>query len=411
MTYDEHAQARLVAETGQRAGRTPFQRDRARVLHSGALRRLAGKTQVVEPGGPGIAVPRTRLTHSLECAQVGRELGAALGCDPDLVDAACLAHDLGHPPFGHNGETALDEAAQACGGFEGNAQSLRVLTRLEVKVVGAGLNLTRAALDAATKYPWRRREGEQKFGVYDDDLEVFAWIREGAPGERQAFETQVMDWADDVAYSVHDLEDGIVTGLVDLSRLRDRCEQQALASLAADTYSPRSAAELEQVLREMLARPEWPASYDGTGTDSAALKSLTSSLIGRFCTEAEDATRQVHGPAPLSRYAAELVVPPQARAECALLKAVTARYVMNRPGVHAAQELEREIVGELVGLLADRAPEALEPAHAAAWRAAADDRGRLRAVVDQVASLTDTAAAALHARALGNVLRETAPRT
>ena len=409
MTYDEHAQARLVAESGQRGGRTAFQRDRARVLHSGALRRLAGKTQVVEPGGPGIAVPRTRLTHSLECAQVGRELGAALGCDPDLVDAACLAHDLGHPPFGHNGETALDEAAAACGGFEGNAQSLRVLTRLEVKVVGAGLNLTRAALDAATKYPWPRREGSPKFGAYEDDLEVFAWVREGAPGERQAFETQVMDWADDVAYSVHDLEDGIVTGLVDLQRLRDPDEQAELAALAAATYSERSAAELEEVLRAMLEA--WPRSYDGTAPSAAALKSLTSSLIGRFCTAAEDATREAHGPGALTRYAADLVVPAQARAECALLKAVTARYVMQRPGVQAAQELEREIVGELVGLLAQHAPEALEPAHAAAWRAAPDDRGRLRAVVDQVASLTDTAAAALHARALGNVLPGTGPRS
>jgi dGTPase len=319
------------------------------------------------------------------------------------VDAACLAHDLGHPPFGHNGETALHEAAAACGGFEGNAQSLRVLTRLEVKVVGAGLNLTRAALDAATKYPWVRREGSPKFGAYEDDLEVFAWVRDGAPGERQAFETQVMDWADDVAYSVHDLEDGIVTGLVDLERLRDGAEQAELAALAAATYSTQSSAELEEVLREMLARPEWPAAYDGTAASAAALKSLTSSLIGRFCTLAEDATREAHGDGALTRYLADLVVPAQARAECALLKAVTARYVMQRPGVHAAQELEREIVSELVGLLAERAPAALEPAHAAAWRAAADDRGRLRAVVDQVASLTDTAAAALHARALGNV--------
>ncbi len=411
MTYDEHAQARLVAEDGQRPGRTAFARDRARVLHSGALRRLAGKTQVVEPGGPGIAVPRTRLTHSLECAQVGRELGAALGCDPDLVDAACLAHDLGHPPYGHNGETALDEAAAACGGFEGNAQSLRVLTRLEVKVEGAGLNLTRAALDAATKYPWPRREGERKFGAYDDDLEVFAWLRQGAPGERQAFEAQVMDWADDVAYSVHDLEDGIVTGLVDLARLRAPGERTGLAELAAVHYSDAGAFELEEVLTAMLDEPVWPRSYDGTAGSAVALKDLTSTLIGRFCTTVEDATRAVHGDGPLTRYDADLVVPAETRAECALLKAVTARYVMQRPGVQAAQRREREVVGELVGLLAEQAPEALEPAHAAAWRAAADDRGRLRAVVDQVASLTDGAAAALHAQAGGNAVPRSAPRT
>ena len=400
MTYDEHAQARLLPETGQRGRRTPFQRDRARVLHSGALRRLAGKTQVVEPGGPGIAVPRTRLTHSLECAQIGRELGAALGCDPDLVDAACLAHDLGHPPYGHNGETALDEAAAACGGFEGNAQSLRVLTRLEVKVVGGGLNLTRAALDAATKYPWPRREGNPKFGVYADDVEVFRWLREGAPGEAQPIETQVMDWADDVAYSVHDLEDGIVTGLVDLRALRSRDERAALAELAARHYSDLAAGELAAVLDGMLDEPLWPGEHDGSDRSVAALKQLTSTLIGRFCAAAEEATTAAHGDGPLTRYAADLVVPAQARAECALLKAITARYVMQRPGVTAAQAREREVVRELVEALADRGPEALEPIHAQSWRAAADDAGRLRAVVDQVASLTDAAAAALHAQAV-----------
>ena len=394
--YDDADRARRVGAP-ERAGRSAFQRDRARVLHSGALRRLAGKTQVVEPITASPAAPRTRLTHSLECAQVGRELGQALGCDADLVDAACLAHDLGHPPYGHNGEVALDEAAAACGGFEGNAQSLRVLTRLEVKVPGAGLDLTRAALDAATKYPWPRRAGTGKYGVYEDDLPVFRWLREGAPDAARCLESQVMDWADDVAYSVHDLEDGVLAGLVRPEELRDPAERDELAALAAQVYSDESAADLRAVLDDLLALPAFPVGYDGGSADTAALKAGASELIGRFCVAAERATRERYGPGPLTRYAAELVVPRRERAECALLKAVAARYVMARDGVWRAQAREREVVAELVTLLCDR-PDALDPLAAEAWAGADDDRARLRAVVDQVASLTDAAAAHLHAR-------------
>lgn len=397
--YDDIAVARWVdepsSERSARAVRTAFQRDRARVLHSGALRRLAGKTQVVEPAGAQAMVPRTRLTHSLECAQVGRELGAVLGCDPDLVDAACLAHDLGHPPFGHNGETALNEAARPAGGFEGNAQSLRLLTRLEVKVEGAGLNLTRAALDAATKYPWTRREGTRKFGVYDDDRAVFDWVRAGRTDTRRPLESHVMDWADDVAYCVHDLEDGVVAGHVDLAEL---CagEWREVAALAAEVFSDESAADLAEAFTRLLAEPWWPRSHDGTARDQAVLKNATSTLIGRFCAAAERATRALHGDGPLARYDAELVVPREERMQAALLKAVTARYVMGRPGALALQAREREIIAELVNRLTDTAPDGLAPAYAEEWVAAADDAARLRVVVDQVAGLTDAAALLLH---------------
>ncbi|MFN8169376.1 MAG: deoxyguanosinetriphosphate triphosphohydrolase [Candidatus Nanopelagicales bacterium] len=407
--YAPQDDQRWVDEAPKRAGRTAFARDRARVLHSAALRRLAAKTQVLAAGESDFL--RTRLTHSLECAQVGRELGAALGCDPDLVEAACLAHDLGHPPFGHNGEDALDEVAAPIGGFEGNAQSLRILTRLEAKSFSpedgprpggpVGLNLTRATLDAATKYPWPRREGVRKFGVYADDLDVFAWVRAQAPGERRCFEAQVMDWADDVAYSVHDVEDAVVAGHLDiraLSSAGDADDPEGLLATAAGYAPDAGADELGDALHRLTALPFWPASYDGSLRDLAALKNLTSQLIGRFCTAAERETRAAWGQDRLTRYAADLEVPREQRLEVAVLKAVANRWVMQRVGAESVYAGQRELVQELVAAIRLRAPETLDPVLRTAYDAAEDDAARLRVVVDQVAALTDRSVVAWHAR-------------
>jgi dGTPase len=447
--YDECATARWVAEPPKRAGRSDFERDRARVLHSAALRRLAAKTQVVRATSADF--PRTRLTHSLECAQIGRELGQEIGCDPDLVDAACLAHDIGHSPFGHNGEAALNELAAAIGGFEGNAQTLRLLTRLEPKTEGAGLNLTRATLDATLKYPWFGEPGT-KFGAYAEDAEVFGWIRQGAPDRRPCLEAQVMDWADDVAYSVHDMEDGFHAGLITFKNLKSQTER-AEVSRTAIAYCPGEVteAELTEILEALLALDIWPASYDGGPGTVAALKNLTSELIGRFCVAAQQATlaaasessphpttatatpdpAPAPNPAPapslhpapalhtvpnptshlaspsshtspighsFTRYAADLVVPRRQRLECALLKAITARYVMNRAGVVAAQARERELLTELTYAVERGAPQTLDPLLRPSWDAAGTDAARRRVVIDQVASLTDTSAIAWHHR-------------
>jgi dGTPase len=390
------------------ARRSPFQRDRARVLHSAAFRRLAAKTQVHTAGTDDFL--RTRLTHSLEVAQIAREMGARLGCDADVVDVAGLAHDLGHPPFGHNGEDVLNEVAQVCGGFEGNAQTLRVLSRLEAKVLApdgtsVGLNLTRASLDACGKYPWPKIEGQRKFGVYPDDLGVFSWLRASAPEPtRICLEAQVMDWADDVAYSVHDVEDGIHGGYLRPALLRDdRSERQALSADAAETYSSESPGDLGAVLDELLDDPALAPmfDFDGSHRGLVGLKQATSVLTGRFVTAALSATWRVAGDRPLSRYDASLVVPRRSRAEVALLKAMALRYVMRRPGAAERYHRQRDTLAGLVEALWHRGSGALDAVFAPSWESADDDIGRFRVVIDQVASLTDSSAIAWHARLCG----------
>ena len=383
------------------ADRTPFQRDRARILHSASLRRLAGKTQVVAPGESDF--PRTRLTHSLEVAQIGRELAGSFGADPDLVEAACLAHDLGHPPFGHTGEDALNEVCGAIGGFEGNAQNLRIMSRLEPKIVtadgrSAGINATRALLDATTKYPWRRREGTRKFGTYRDDLPVFRWVRAATPpeyAEAKCFEAQIMDWSDDVAYSVHDLEDAIFSGKLD-PRLLTVPEERAALFQRTRGYAPDAEpAELAECLDRLQALEWWPVEFDGSFGAQARLKRTSSELIGRFCRPVTAATKRAHGPGPHRRYAARLVVPRETRLECELLKATAARYVMETDRALTLRRTQSDLIKDLVGRLGER-PDLLDPPFAATFAHAQDDAARLRVFVDQVATYTDARAYATY---------------
>jgi len=394
--YEARDYERFITEPAKRPGRTEFMRDRARLIHSAALRRLAAKTQVAVPWENDFQ--RTRLSHSLECAQIGREFGASLGADPDLIDTACLAHDLGHPPFGHNGEAALAEVAKSIGGFEGNAQTFRILTRLEAKTYEAersvGLNLTRASLDACSKYPWSASENSKKFGVYEDDLEIFNWMRQGAPKGKRTFEAQIMDWSDDVSYSVHDFEDAIVASQLSVPEIEGDLEE--IYQIMAKSYLDASKSECDAALARLQNLSCWPKEFDGMHRDLARLKDSTSQLIGRFVYESEKATRAKYGEGELKRFEADLVIPREQEVEVALLKAISAFYLIQAPEAQARYAKQRQVINELVEMILQAGPSVLDTVFLNAWHDAPENR--LRVVIDQVASLTDPAAYSLHAR-------------
>jgi dGTPase len=396
--YSLSDRERFLDEPAKRKGRTEFARDRARIIHSFALRRLAAKTQVAVPWASDF--PRTRLSHSLECAQVGRELGAALGADPDLMESACLAHDLGHPPFGHNGEEALAKIAESVGGFEGNAQSFRLLTRIEAKTVdndglSVGLNLTRATLDAATKYPWSALENSRKFGVYEDDQEIFNWVREDAPIGKTSMEAQIMDWSDDVAYSVHDLEDALVTGQIDIAELRD--DLSHLFLVATQDYLPdMTEEEAETALDALMNLSCWPKEFDRSHRHLARLKDLTSQLVGRFALAAESETREHFGDGDLVRYSANLLVPRAQRVEVAVLKSMAGHYIIRAEKSQERYATQQQVIVDLVEAVREQAPLSLESFFLQEWNRASTEREKMRVVIDQIASLTDVGAYALH---------------
>jgi dGTPase len=392
--YNQFDEERFVTELPKRHGRRAFARDKARVLHSAGLRRLSAKTQVMSAGADDF--PRTRLTHTLEVAQIGRELGDALGCDPDLVETACLVHDLGHPPFGHNGEEALHKASLDIGGFEGNAQTFRLLTRLESKTIrdgrSLGLNLTRATLDAATKYPWAFDGKNPKFGFYEEDKEIFDWVRLNAKSQTKVFEAQVMDIADDIAYSVHDIEDAIYGQHFSPLALDSEPEFKEVVKLAATEYATEiNEDNLNKALNSLIKQSWWVKSFTATQVDMAALKNMTSHLIGKFTEEIEQATKAGNKAENFTRYNANLIVPLETKAQIAVLKAVVNLFVMQRKGAAENYAKEQDLILNIVEGLQNN-PQKLDPQFKHQFDNAESSKEAKRAVIDQVASLTDSSA-------------------
>lgn len=348
--------------------RTAFERDRDRVLYTDALRRLARVTQVV--GAAEGHLFHNRLTHTLKVAQVGRRLAEKLlreqpaaadswgGLSPDVVETAALIHDLGHPPFGHIAEAELDQLARDHGdpdGFEGNAQSFRIVTRLgahrdpERSGGYVGLNLTRATLNAALKYPWLR-DGQhpaskqyRKFGAYRVDQESLRYARSAGPsGDRQSLEAAIMDYADDVAYSVHDLEDFFRAGIVPVAMLV-RSDGAFSSFLERWWNDPRTRVTQSEVLdnRDVLHQMledlfPFDRRYEDTFSDRAMLCTASSSLIQQYVwaaaiDENPDASKPIRCP--------DLV-----RLQLRFLQRLVWSYVIDNPRLATQQHGQRRII-------------------------------------------------------------------
>lgn len=336
-----------------------------------------------------------RRAHSDAVARLGRRLARGLGADQDLVEAGCLAHDLGHPPFGHDGERALAAVACDSGGFEANAQTLRILTRLAGltpdTAAPSGLHLTRATLDAACKYPWTPAQDSHTFGAYAEDLPALEWLRAGAPDHRLCLEAQIMDWADDVANGVHDFAYNLRRGRIPAAVIFDPAERTALADVAAQTTAvSRDAVGAAADRFAAIVRDHDMLSRDGHINDTA-LTTLTTHLLRRYVIPVIRATTDRHG-IPLFRYHADLVIPQWAQAEIAVLAALTLHYVLRTVPYRQRRARRIEQINALVHHLIDHAPDVLAPPLRPVWLAAPDDAGRLRVVIDHIAALTDAQA-------------------
>ena len=373
---------------------------------------MQGKTQVFAPSESDFY--RTRLTHSLEVAQIGKGLALRLGADVDLVEAACLTHDIGHPPFGHAGEDELKQLMECNGGFEANAQNLRILTHLESKSVDySGLNLSRAVIDGQLKYKDLFSDNQKKF-VYEDDRKLISWAGERASrhfkGTKKwvrSFECQIMIWADDIAFSVHDLEDSIHTGYIDaetfsgnnrrIDKVLDQVEEEFIDERinvykAYSTLVEIISSYIDPSIRKYRQFPH-------RGRKSSR-KELTSFLLERYINAASRRTLNVLAQDPVSnRYRYTVNMPKEYRIEIAILRKIVFELVIRSAQVVTLEEKARYIIKKLFEKFASTKGYYLLPDD---WKEIADqekgNNASQRVACDYISGMTDEYALKTYSR-------------
>lgn len=358
-------------DSGPRGPRDIFQRDRDRLIHSVAFRRLRHKTQVfVAPDGDHY---RVRLTHSIEVAQIGRTMARALGLNEDLTEALCLAHDFGHPPFGHAGEDALDAAITDAGGFDHNAHTIRIVTKLETPYPEFdGLNLSWEALEGFAKHngpianpTWAMIEANE-----EGDLELDSW-----PG----LEAQLAAISDDIAYDNHDIDDGLRAGLLDLDELLELPLVGRLWNAIGERHPGLSAEKRQRALvRDMI------------GHMVGDVLGETQRRVHSSGVETIDDIRAAGG--PLSGFSTELA------AEERELKRFLHTRLYDLPELQPIRKEAERVVANLAA--AYRENPALLPS---AWQRDGDELQQVRTIGDFIAGMTDRFAIARHEELVGPV--------
>jgi dGTPase len=414
--------------------RTPFQRDRDRVLYTSAFHRLTGITQVASADEGHVF--HNRLTHTLEVAQVARRIAEKLATnseaakliDPDVAESCALIHDLGHPPFGHVAEKELDSLVadpelngNDPDGFEGNAQSFRIVAKLALRSFAYdGLNLTRAVLNGSLKYPWPRHRGEassleekkkgKKWGTYRSEADCFSWTRkhfENTPDE-QSVEAQIMDWADDVTYAIHDASDFFKAGLVPLDRLassdfeRKTFYEASFARTDWQAGSDYSQSELIAAFENLANFIPINQKYSGTKEDRTTLRIFTAGRIG-------ECVKDVHYDIPSRK----IRVKDERKKEITMLKQLTWHYVILNPSMATKQFGQKKIVRELFQIFHGSAVSKgnmrmdlgiFPRAYRDLMDASTTDVEKTRLVADMIAGMTEQQAISIHRKLSGTNL-------